>query len=247
MTPILITESRLARRVRVVGVDGLLTPKGWITVILQDDHLQAIRLMPDLDSLLKEQKDADKIGVNLPLGHDDPDGDKREGRRACDLAAQEYLGKHGDLVEGVPPFQLLQGDDLDAAREEATRRGWPMPSQTHWPIRQRILDLNETVGDDARFVEVHSEVSFTSILRQLQGPQATLKRRPRSWPGQYERLALLHVAGLRPMRSFGGIGRANPEDVLAATAAAWSAHRVATGKAQTLPERCESVRACISY
>lgn len=232
---------------RVVGVDGLLTPKGWVTVVLRDDQLQAIRLMPELDSLLKEQKDADKIGVNLPLGHDDPDGSHNGGQRACDLEAREILGPHADLVERVPPLALFELDDLDAARQQATENGWPPPSQSHWAARKRILELNQAVADDPRFVEVHSEVSFTSILRQLQGPQAHLKRRPRSWPGQYERLSLLHVAGLRPMRSFGGVGRANPEDVLAATAAAWSAHRAATGKAQTIPRDRPTRPGCLFY
>ncbi len=220
---------------RVVGVDGLLTPKGWVAVVLNEGHLQAIRLVKDLDELLAEQKDAEVIGVNLPLGHDDPDGTRNHGVRACDAAAREFLGVHEDLVIAIPPLSLLQGDDLESAQHEADRAGWPRPDPLHWRGRERILRLNDAVLDDDRFVEIHPEVTFTAIIRQLQGREAKLRRRPKSWPGQYERLSLLHVAGLRPMRSYGGVGRSNPEDILAATAAGWSAHRVATGKAQSLP------------
>lgn len=220
---------------RVAGVDGLLTPKGWVAVVLNEGQLQAIRLVKDLEDLLAEQKDAAVIGVNLPLGHDDPEGTRNQGRRACDRAAQEFLGDHEDLVPPVPPLSLFQGDDLEAAQRDAERAGWPQPDPVHWRARERILRLNETVANDERFVEIHPEVTFTAIIRQLQGEQAKVKRRPKSWPGQYERLSLLHVAGLRPMRSYGGVGRSNPEDILAATAAGWSAHRVATGKAGSLP------------
>lgn len=222
--------------VRVVGVDGLLTPKGWVAVVLNEGQLQAIRLVKQLDDLLAEQKDADVIGVNLPLGHDDPDGTRNQGVRACDQAAREFLGAHEDLVAPVPPFSLLQGDDLEAARRKAKEAGWPQPDELQWRARERIFAIHDAVAEDARFVEIHPEVTFTAIIRQLQGENARLKRRPKSWPGQYERLSLLHVAGLRPMRSYGGVGRSNPEDLLAATAAGWSAHRVAIGKAGRLPE-----------
>lgn len=222
--------------VRVVGVDGLLTPKGWVTVSLRDGQLHLIHLVTDLDALLTEQKDADVIAVNLPLGHDDPDGSRNKGWRACDRAARDYLGAHEDLVEAVPPWEVFKAETFEEARERSRARGWPEPGESHWAVRERIETLNDAIEDDPRFVEIHPEVTFTSILRQLKGSQETLNRRPKSWPGQYERLSLLHVAGLRPMRSFGGVGRANPEDVLAATAAAWTANRVAKDKAGTLPE-----------
>ena len=56
------------------------------------------------------------------------------------------------------------------------------------------------------------------------------------WNGLHERQGLLLAEGIEIPGYLDMAGAAEPDDVLDAAAAAWSAHRVATGQAKTLPE-----------
>jgi hypothetical protein len=62
-----------------------------------------------------------------------------------------------------------------------------------------------------------------------------LEHAKHTWNGLFEWLDLLRKEGLRPARSLGGVGRASPDDVLDATAVAWSAQRLAGGSGASLP------------
>jgi predicted RNase H-like nuclease len=76
---------------------------------------------------------------------------------------------------------------------------------------------------------VHPEVSF----RALGG--RPLPASKRTWAGQAARRGLLEGAGIRLPDQLGRAGVAAPDDVLDAAAAAWSAHRIADGRAASLP------------
>jgi len=79
-------------------------------------------------------------------------------------------------------------------------------------------------------VEVHPEVSFA----QLAG--SPLPDGKRTWAGVHHRRRLLAEAGVHLWDDVGEAGRhAAVDDVLDAAAAAWTAVRVATGTATTLP------------
>lgn len=213
---------------RVAGLSGTRTPAGWVLVQLEDRALGAIRLQPDLGSALATADEAGVVAVDLPVGHDDPKG----GVRACDERAREFVGPRSGSVPKIPPPEVLEAHDLAAARDLAEARGWPVPDEALFALRERILAVNR--ADDDRLVEVHPEVSYVAIRDAIDDP-GYLEHPPGDRRGRHERLELLYEVDLRPARSMGGVGRASPMDVLEATAAAWSAHRVAAGDAGTLP------------
>jgi hypothetical protein len=62
-----------------------------------------------------------------------------------------------------------------------------------------------------------------------------LEHRKISWAGHITRRALLAEYGIHLPDELGDAGNARPDDVLDAAAAAWSAHRIATGHASRLP------------
>lgn len=222
---------------RVVGVDATLVRgrPAWIAVELDDGGLSGIRLHGSWREVLDRARDAEAVGVDLPVGHDDPDGEARGGRRRADVEARRRLGPRGDAVDLVPPLVLLEEDSLEKARDRADREGWDPLPQRIWDLRDPIGEVNRTARDDDRVFEVHPEVSFQAMRDPAGGDH--LDHPPGSRKGRHERLELLHEAGLRPGRSLGGVGRADPMDVLDASAAAWSADRIARlDRADTLPE-----------
>lgn len=217
----------------VLGLDAR-RPKAWVSVRLEEGSLRAITHQDTLDSALSEADDAEAIAVDVPLGHDDPDGSKQGGRRAADIAARERLGEAAERVFWTPPLDVFEAESYEEACRIADEEGWPRPEEPMFAGRKRLLEVNRRAREDDRLVEAHPEVSYAVLNEQLdgRGPLETYGRGPRA---TYERLNLLAEVDLRPARSLGGVGRLSPRDVLEASAAAWSADRVAQGLAETFP------------
>lgn len=218
---------------RVVGVDGT-NPEGWLMVELEDQRLVALQQLGSLDEVLEAAGQAEILTVDLAIGHDDPDGELRGGKRACDVAARETHGGTRPDLPLVPPPRLLEIDDLEAAQEAARERGWVEPTAGLWRLKDRLSALDR-VADDDRLFEVRTELSFEAMQR-AQGREGQLPTPPHAWKGLVARLKLLAGEGLRPARSVGGVGHLSPKDATGATAAAWTAHRLATGEAGSLLE-----------
>lgn len=218
----------------VLGVDAR-RPDAWVTVRLEEGRLAAISRFQTLDELLAEAGDAAVVAFDVPIGHDDRDGSRRGGRRAADVAARDALGEAGERVFWTPPLQVFEHDSYGQAAKQAEAEGWPVPEEPMFAGRRRLLAVNEAAGDDERIVEIHPETTYLALSEAHAdgGPLATYGRGPRA---TYERLQLLAEVGLRPARSLGGVGRMSPRDVLEASAAAWSADRVARGDHGRLPE-----------
>lgn len=222
----------------VLGVDGarIAGKPVWVGVRLEDGKLREVGAEATLAALLADMEDATVVGVDVPIGHEDPEGAHGKGVRRADAEAQSLLGPRRSSIFLTPPPLLLacasHADAIALARE----RGLAAPSAQAWALRDRILAAREAAAKDARIVEVHPELSF-QMLKQEQGGEGPLEHRKAGWNGLFERLTLVNKAGLRPARSLGGIGRASPDDVLDATIAAWSAQRIAEGKARSVPAR----------
>lgn len=226
----------------VVGADGSGAPgpTGWVLVRLGDGQLRFAALVGSFKEVLAEVEEAgaEALAVDIPIGHDDPDGTARGGRRLADRAAKAFLGPRHASVFPVPPLSLFELDDHEAAAARAEQEGWIKPSRQVWNLGPRIREVHAAVRDHAagdRIFEAHPEVSFQALHHQLGGGGA-LDHGKRDPDGVHERLELLHRAGLRPRRALGGVGRASPDDVLDATVCAWTAARIAAGEAATLPE-----------
>jgi predicted RNase H-like nuclease len=215
----------------VVGADG--ARGGWVAVQLRDGRLGELAMFDDIGALLAAYADAEALAVDMPLGHEMEDA---RGRRACDLGAQQELGPRRASVFPVPPLELLELPSHEAACARAAERGWAAPSRQLWALRARIVEVGRAAEHDARLREAHPELSFQELQRSQGGPEH-LGHSKHTWNGLFERLDLLRKAGLRPARVLGGVGRASPDDVLDATALAWTAQRIARGEARSVPAR----------
>lgn len=218
------------------GVDARQPEALW-SVHVEDGSLARIDRHEDLEALFGALEDVDAIAVNVPIGHEDPSGERGDGRRACEKAAAELLGEAtaAERILPMPPFAAYEEEHYHDAVSRCEAEGWPRLPEPIWHGRHRVQALRQQAADDERLVEIHPEVSFT-VMNELAGGQGPLETYGRGWSALYERLELLQEAGLRPARSLGGVGRASPRDVIDASAAAWSGHRVAVGEARTLPE-----------
>jgi predicted RNase H-like nuclease len=103
-------------------------------------------------------------------------------------------------------------------------------SQQSYGLRKKIFEIDRLYAAAPTLFEVHPEVSF----RALAGRE--LAHSKKSWNGLAERLELLAHEGIAPGLQHRLNGTAAPDDVVDAVVAAWSANRIATGTAGTLPE-----------
>ncbi|TYB36481.1 DUF429 domain-containing protein [Micromonospora sp. AP08] len=210
-------------KLRVLGVDGC--KDGWVAVELHDGVFAKAHLAPNLTALLAERQDVDVVGLDMPLGL------AKAGWRQADIAAAAALGTARSTVFRVPPRPVWLEEEYEAAVKrcrEITGQGF---SRQAWALRAKLLEANAYRDrDQHRVYEVHPEVSFRGIA---QGRTLASKK---TWQGQMQRRDLLVEVGIAVPADLGAAGRAGPDDVLDAAAAAWSAHRIATGHAISYPD-----------
>jgi predicted RNase H-like nuclease len=125
---------------------------------------------------------------------------------------------------------------LDRATTRLDERDGPAIARVGEPVSGAITRVGEPVGRAiTRVVEVHPEVSFAYLAG------APLTVRKSTWAGAERRRALLADAGIPLCGDLGLAGYAvGVDDVLDAGAAAWSALRVAEGKALSFPDPPET-------
>ena len=158
------------------------------------------------------------IAVDVPIGF---------GPRKADAAARAFLAGAASTVFTTPSRELL---------EVQFGPGLGISAQSH-ALGPRILHVTKLAASDPRFHEVHPKVSFRAMNEgQL------LHNRKKSAAGALGRLEILRRQGI-DLDELGDAGPVPLDDVLDAAAAAWSAHRIATGAARTLPDPPEVVDA----
>jgi predicted RNase H-like nuclease len=204
----------------VTGVDGWR--RGWVAVTLRGGAFHEALTAATFAELLVKLRESTVIAVDIPIGL--PDGPEP---RAADLAARRLLGRRGPTVFLTPPREVLEAPTLkEAIRISRATAGTGISAQAY-ALRTRILEVDEHVGDP-RILEVHPEISFRTMAGH---PIGTKK----SWEGQMLRRELLTRHGVRLPDRLGDAGAAPADDILDAAAAAWSAHRFASGSASSLP------------
>ena len=145
------------------------------------------------------------IAIDMPIGLSD------SGARACDVAARKLLKPHASRVFPAP-----------AACETSRQASGKAISRQTWNLLAAIAEV-DALAEDERIVECHPEIAFAL----MQGhPVDERKKTPE---GRAVRLDLLRR--WRPDLGDPAYG----DDGLDALACAWSAARVATGSAITLP------------
>lgn len=213
--------------VRVTGVDA--RRGGWVAVSLEVSPPETgpavtVTVGACLAAVLAPERDAAGtavVGIDMPLGL------LETGWREADRAARGLLGPRRSSVFAIPPRAAWAQDSYPAANQccrELTGQGFSIQA---WGLRAKLLEANryrEMCGHP--LYEVHPELAFSAMAG---APLAASKH---TGPGRDERRRLLALTGLEiPAATPGAlIG-----DVLDAAAVAWSARRIASGQAVTVP------------
>jgi predicted RNase H-like nuclease len=223
---------------RVTGVDACR--RGWVAVTLEVPspagarpgqarpgraRVHAVRVHGSLDGVLEAV--AGVVGIDMPLGL------LESGWREADLVARGLLGSRRSSVFAIPPRAVWAEPDYPAANRrcrELTGKGFSVQA---WGLRAKLIEANRYRETCAHPIyEVHPELAFCA----LSGTPLALSKH--TAPGRELRRALLARAGI--VLPAGGPGRGAPApaaDTLDAAAVAWSAWRMATGRAVTIPGR----------
>lgn len=220
----------------VLGIDGC--PDGWVAVTAREGKFASLHHYPNITELVEDHPKATTFGIDIPLWL--PAGWEP---RVSDVAARKCLKRRGASVFAVPPRDVLEaGSHAEANALSKKRYGRGVPAQS-FGLSGKILEavrFLESTGDQ-RLFEVHPELSFHFLAKSLGTEITSSKKR---WTGLAERLSLLESVGFAPpLDTHESLGRAAPDDVVDACVAAWSAYRIATGKAELVGAEADSVRA----
>lgn len=221
--------------VLVAGVDGC--PRGWVVVLHRPERgAQTAQVEPAFPDVLAvcAGEGVTVIGVDMPIGLLE---DAVPGGRACDRAARAALRGRASCVFS-PPVRAVLGvasyaEALAAQRgADGTRPGFSLQA---FHLRAKLDEVDRCLRDGAhvgRVFEVHPELAFATLHgAPLDGKKTARGREQR-------RAALLRNGFADPealVHACRGRG-ARRDDVLDACAAAWSAARIACGRATALPE-----------
>ncbi len=211
-------ERGVAARVRVLGVDGCRG--GWVAVALEDGRFAEVDTVSSIGDLVDDP--AVVIGIDMPMGETTP------GARAGEAAARRFLGPRRSTIFTPPPLAAAV-DDYDAAKRIAVATTGKSISKQAWNLLPKMREVApHWARDPLRLREAHPECTFAAMAG---APLASSKK---TREGLGDRRALLHTHGIAvPDDRLPG---SQPDDVLDAAAVAWSAHRIASGIAMSLPD-----------
>ncbi len=224
----------------VAGVDGC--DGGWVVVWAQIGHplrILNVAVQPTFGQVLHRTRDCRTVAVDIPIGLSD------DGRREPDVEARKVLSplRHNSVFPAPvrPVLGVLGAGYREACSVSARARvdGKKISKQTYF-MSFRIKDVDRLLDPDAqkRVIEIHPEVCFWALNGQ--NPLSGYKRTPE---GEFQRLEILSQVFADDLASIASPLGAARDDFLDACAAAWSAARFATGKAETLPrEPCTDSR-----
>ncbi|MGF7236052.1 MAG: DUF429 domain-containing protein [Frankia sp.] len=204
-------------------------PGGWVGIALVSGTFSAAHFGATLASLLDEVAGTPAaVGVDIPLGLLDA------GWRPADDAAKAFIGPRRASIFRVPPRAAWLESDFATANRRCRELTGGGLTQQAWGLRVKLLEANALAEAsqvrDSPLYEVHPEVSFRAIAGR------DLSHAKTSWAGHADRQSLLARAGIiLPDRFGGSADRVPPIDVVDAAAVAWSAYRIALGRAVPLP------------
>ena len=213
-----------------IGVDGA---KGqWIAVSVSEGQL-AHQVHANARALVEAHRAARVIAVDIPIGLSD------HGRRQADVDARAFVGgKRRSSIFSSPVRGILDA----RSQQEASRRHREIDTRgfgaQSFAILDKIRQWDSLLQEDAQarrtVHEVHPEVSFAAL-----GGTGGIQAKKQSAEGLAIRIGLL--AGVfgqdRVEALLQSVPRrqAAPDDVLDALVALWSAERIGSGRAVSLP------------
>jgi predicted RNase H-like nuclease len=221
-----MTEPGVMSELRVLGIDAC--KRGWVGIALSERALTPYYAADIGDLVAKAENDGsvEVVAIDIPIGLPDT------GRRQADVLARQAAGPRWASVFITPVRAALEAGDYLAAAEANRRLANEGVSRQAFALKPKLMQVDQWVRRTPhRVVEIHPEVSFAMLAG---GP---LQVRKSSWSGAHRRTELLADAGIVLPGELGEAGlMAGVDDVLDAAVAAWSARRVARGRARVLPD-----------
>lgn len=206
---------------RVLGVDG--ARGGWAVVALEHGRFVDSHFVDRFADVACDP--AVVIGVDIPLGETTP------GDRMAESAARARIGARRSSVFTPAPLAAADATDYEQAKAIAMTCTGKGISKQAWHLLPKMIDVEEHWrAAPERIREVHPECSF----REMRGAPLTWPKK--TWPGLADRLRLLRDRGIDLVAGCHHDGRVAPDDVIDAAAVAWTAHRIASGVAVSLPD-----------
>ncbi|RMI04894.1 DUF429 domain-containing protein [Cellulomonas triticagri] len=212
----------------MLGVDACRA--GWVGVVLDGapaDGPPVVRVARTLADLVTATGGAFAVvGVDIPIGLAD------SGRREADVLARRAVGPLRSSVFLTPVRAAVEAPDHATAVALNRERAGEGVSIQAFGLRHRILETERYAATAPHpVVEVHPEVVFA----HLHGAPLTVRKK--TWSGAALRHRLLAEHGIDLSGDLGLAGwDVAVDDVLDAAAVAWTALRVARGKARSLPD-----------
>jgi predicted RNase H-like nuclease len=223
----------------VVGVDGIRG--GWLLAIKQGREVTLERAI-DFAAVLNLADRAEAIAIDMPIGLLEV---AVRGGRECDRLARERLERSKKPCVFPSPCRpaLLAKTHAEAcAISRASSRERLGVSRQCFGLFEKLRDLDRVMTPrlQRRCFEVHPEVSFTALRDAVAPGDPTLAplQKKSDPPGHNQRITLLQWAGWIGENDLVRRGRAlgaEPDDVLDACVAAWTAERIAQGDAKRVP------------
>ena len=246
----MISNRSEAEAMPVAGVDG--ATGGWVMAMtgVHEGSPVEFSLWDSFDELWTEARQLGLVAVGIDM----PIGLPSRAKRQADIAARELLGPRRSSLFWSPPSAALNAADYNEAnRASREHLGMGLAKQAYHlmpkirEVRSSLQPSDFGSGAIPRAAEVHPELSF-AVMAGLPGQAdahhregtsiplvAPLQHPKRFQAGIAERFALLaerfegiQASALTPLV---GPPHAALDDVLDAAAAAWTARRVAAGRA----------------
>ena len=211
---------------RVLGVDGCKA--GWVGVVLPDGAALAYftTTIGDLAEQVSVAGPLDAVTVDMPIGLTDA------GRRRADVLARQMTGPRRASVFTTPVRAALAEEEFAAATAMNLKLAGEGISRQAHGLRAKILRVGGWVRHaPQRVAGIHPEVSFACLA----GAPLTVSKS--TWVGAARRRHLLAGAGIVLAGDLGLAGeKAGVDDILYAAVAAWTAVRIASGRARAVPD-----------
>ena len=210
----------------LAGVDGC---RGQWLAAVSDGAEVSWRLVPKFRELYDDPA-LTVISIDVPIGLPE------SGRRACDVAARERLGRRRSSVFAAPVRPVLDSATYAKARAVLASAGGPSMSAQAFGIVRAVRDVDDCVGpdDDDRVVETHPELAFLLLSGQ---PELAAKKSTAGLAARLRALSRWRPDVLAVLeRVPAGVA---VDDALACL---WVAERWAAGERRTLGDGGRDVR-----